>query len=75
MAEGTITQGDKDAILKVFESTLTDIPDHEFDDWLGHWTDDARLRPPGVADVVGHQARQTWMRDWPKITRLSSSDL
>ncbi|MCP4304909.1 MAG: DUF4440 domain-containing protein [bacterium] len=74
MAGGAITQGDKDAILKIFEATLTDIPDHQFEDWLTHWTDDARLMPPGMADVVGHQAPQAWMREWPRIKRFDVTD-
>lgn len=71
---GAIEQGDTDAILSVFRATLSDIAGERFDDWLTHWTDDARLMPPGMADVVGHEALRWWMRDWPKVKRFDIID-
>jgi len=75
MAAGTLTQDDIDAIERVFRTVIADIPEGRFDDWLAHWTADARLMPPDMADVVGHEALTTWMRDWPKIRRFDITDI
>lgn len=69
-----LTQDDVDRILETFRETLLDIPDERFDDWLTRWTEDARLMPPGMADVVGHDALKQWMRDWPAIKRFEVLD-
>ena len=75
MAEGTLSKEDTDAIVEVFKKTLTNIPQEDFADWLVHWTADARLMPPGMADVVGHDALKHWMRGWPKIKRFDIVDI
>ena len=74
MTERKFTQSDVDAIVKVFRNTLFDIPEGDFDDWLAQWSEDARLMPPQMADVVGHDALRRWMRDWPKIKRFEVID-
>lgn len=56
MIDMDLARDDTDAILSAFRQTLSDIVDGRFDDWLGHWTMDARLMPPDMADVVGHDA-------------------
>ncbi|WP_421725479.1 YybH family protein [Bauldia sp.] len=70
-----LTKADINAIREVFRVTLADIPEEHFADWLTHWTEDARLMPPDMADVVGHEALQTWMRNWPKIKRFDITDI
>ena len=74
MADSQLTQDDVDRIIKTFQDTLFDIPEQRFEDWLAHWTEDARLMPPGMADVVGHEALSAWMRDWPGIKRFQVLD-
>ena len=74
MTDGQFTQGDIDAIVDVFQKTLSDIPREDFDDWLKHWAEDARLMPPNMADVVGHDALRQWMREWPEIKRFDVID-
>ena len=69
-----LAQADREAIRRVFETAMTDIPEGEFADWLAHWTTDARLMPPDMNDVVGHEALKAWMRDWPKIRRFEIVD-
>ena len=74
MSDSEFTQNDIDIIVKAFRETLFDIPEERFDDWLAHWTEDAWLMPPGMADVVGHDALRQWMRDWPAIKRFDVID-
>ena len=74
MTDGQFTQGDIDTIVTAFRETLLDIPEERFDDWLAHWTEDARLMPPGMADVVGHGALKQWMSAWPAIKRFDVLD-
>ena len=74
MTDGQFTQGDIDTIVTAFRETLLDIPEERFDDWLAHWTEDARLMPPGMADVVGHGALKQWMSAWPAIKRFEVLD-
>ena len=74
MTDSQFTQDDVDRIIKTFQDTLFDIPEEHLEDWLAHWTDDARLMPPGMADVVGHDALRQWMRDWPAIKRFEVLD-
>lgn len=74
MTNSRFTQDDVDRIVKTFQDTLFDIPEERFEDWLSHWTDDARLMPPGMADVVGRDALRQWMRDWPSIKRFEVLD-
>ena len=74
MTDGQFTQGDIDTIITAFRETLLDIPEKRFDDWLAHWTEDARLMPPGMADVVGHGALKQWMSAWPAIKRFDVLD-
>lgn len=74
MTDGQFTQGDIDTIVTAFRETLLDIPEERFDDWLAHWTKDARLMPPGMADVVGHGALKQWMSAWPAIKRFEVLD-
>ena len=74
MTEGTFAQEDIDTIIGVFQETLLDIPHEDFDNWLAQWTEDARLMPPDMADVVGHDALRRWMREWPKIKRFEVID-
>ena len=72
---GALAKADVDAIRDIFRVTLSDIPEDHFDDWLVHWTEDARLMPPEMADVVGHQALAAWMRTWPRIKRFDITDI
>lgn len=74
MTDSEFTQDDIDTIVSVFQETLFDIPREDFDDWLMQWTKDARLMPPDMADVVGHDALRRWMREWPKIKRFEVID-
>ena len=74
MTDSEFTQDDIDTIVSVFQETLFDIPKEDFDDWLMQWTEDARLMPPNMADVVGHDALRRWMREWPKIKRFEVID-
>ena len=74
MTGNDFTQDDIDTIVNQFRATLLDIPEEDFDDWLVHWTEDARLMPPNMADVVGHDALKDWMRSWPKIKRFDVID-
>ena len=74
MTNSQFTQADIDAIIDVFKKTLSDIPSDDFDDWLTHWTEDARLMPPDMADVVGHNALRQWIREWPPIKRFDVID-
>ena len=74
MTDSEFTQDDIDTIVSVFQETLFDIPKEDFDDWLMHWTEDAHLMPPDMADVVGHDALRRWMREWPKIKRFEVID-
>ena len=74
MSDSGFTQNDVDTIVKVFREALFDIPEKRLDDWLVHWTEDARLMPPGMADVVGHDALRQWMREWPAIKRFDVID-
>ena len=74
MTASEFTQDDIDTIVSVFQETLFDIPKEDFDDWLKQWTEDARLMPPNMADVVGHDALRRWMRDWPKIKKFEVID-
>ncbi len=74
MPDSQFTQNDVHRIVETFRETLLDIPEERFDDWLAHWTEDARLMPPGMADVVGHDALRQWMRDWPAIKRFEIID-
>ena len=74
MTDSQLTQDDVDRIVKTFQDTLFDIPKERFEDWLAHWTEDARLMPPGTADVVGRDALSQWMRDWPSIKRFEVLD-
>jgi ketosteroid isomerase-like protein len=69
-----LTQEDIDAIVHVFRQTLKDIPEGNFDDWLAQWTADARLMPPDMPDVAGHDELRAWMRGWPKIKRFEVID-
>ncbi len=74
MTNGGLAQQDINTIVERFQETLHDIPDEDFDDWLVHWTDDARLMPPDLPDVVGHDALRRWMREWPRIKRFEILD-
>lgn len=74
MTDSRFTQDDVDRIVKTFRETLLDIPEERFDDWLAHWTEDARLMPPGMADVVGHVALTQWMSAWPAVKRFDVLD-
>lgn len=74
MTDRTFTQDNVDAIVKAFRETLFDIPEDDFDDWLAQWSEDARLMPHDMADVVGHDALRRWVREWPKIKRFEVID-
>lgn len=74
MRDSRLTQEDIDTIIGVLKKTLSDFPDMDLRDWLAHWTEDARLMPPDMADVVGHDALGQWMRDWPAIKRFDVID-
>lgn len=74
MTNSGFSQDERDAIVNAFRATLLDIPEERFDDWLAHWTEDARLMPPEMADVVGHDALKQWMREWPAIRRFDVID-
>jgi ketosteroid isomerase-like protein len=69
-----LTQKDIDAIVRVFRETLLDIPEDCFDEWLAHWTADARLMPPSMADAVWHDELKDWMLSWPKVKRFDVID-
>jgi hypothetical protein len=74
MSGNTLAQRDIDAIVQVFRETLRGIPEDRFDDWLAQWATAARLMPPGMADVVGHDQLKAWMVRWPKIKRFEVID-
>ncbi|TMV09605.1 DUF4440 domain-containing protein [Ruegeria sediminis] len=70
MAEGVLSERDRDAIEQVVRTTLGNITDGDRESWLGHWTQDARLMPPGRPDVTGHDQLAAWIRDWPPVRRF-----
>jgi len=74
MSENALAQSDIETIVRVFRNTLSDIPQDRVGDWLAQWTADARLMPPGMDDVVGHDALKDWMLNWPKIKRFDVID-
>lgn len=74
MKDSKLTQADIDTIINVFQKALSDLTRKDSNDWLMHWTEDARLMPPDMADVVGHDALRQWMLEWPAIKRFDVID-
>lgn len=67
MPAKAFTQDDIDTIRRDFGVALWDIAEGHTDEWLAHWTDDARLMPPDAPDVVGHESLRTWIGDRQKV--------
>lgn len=74
MVGNTLEQDEIASIRGVFEQALTDIPARRVEQWLGHWTEDARLMAPDTADVVGHAALQAWLQGRPPVVRFETLD-
>ncbi len=70
-----LSSKDVDDIRRVTNECLSEIASGDFDDWLTHWTDDARLMPPNAADVVGHDALLKWISARPKVKRFDIFDM